>query len=190
MRLFYAAFLSDENMRAYQLLVEELVREVPGALRSIPPETHHLTLAFLGEIADAEGEACVSALVAIERLHAFDFTLDRPRILTGRGRPRLICTGLTEGRERVSEVQAALTSELEGRLSALDLRPKPPHVTLARFHKRARRSQARRVEDALARHYDAASRWQDRFARVHLVKSSLTPSGPVYESLAEAGLSE
>lgn len=190
MRLFYAAFLSDENMRAYQALIDELMREVPGALRSIPPATHHLTLAFLGEIADAEAEVCVSVLEAVDQLPAFDFTLDRPRILEGRGRPRLICTDVTEGRVRVSEAQAALISQLRERLPALELRPKPPHVTLARFHKKARRSQARQVEEALSRHYDDSSHWEDRFARVHLVRSSLTPSSPVYESLAGAGLSE
>lgn len=190
MRLFYAAFLSDENMRAYQVLVEKLTREVPGALRSIPAATHHLTLAFLGEIADAETEVCKSVLAPIEQLEAFDFTLGRPRILKGRGRPRLICADVTKGKERISEAQSALTLELEARLPALGLQPKPPHVTLARFHKKARRSQARQVEEALSRRYDESSRWQDRFASVHLVRSSLTPSGPVYESLAEASLSD
>lgn len=190
MRLFYAAFLSDENMRAYQALVDELISDVPGALRSIPPATHHLTLAFLGEIADADAETCVGVLGAVETLPAFDFTLGRPRILKGRGRPRLICADVTEGQDRVAEAQSALTSQLREHLPALDLRPKPPHVTLARFHKRAHRSQARQVEGDLARHYDDSSLWEDRFASVHLVRSSLTPSGPVYESVAEASLLE
>lgn len=188
-RLFYATFLSDENMRAYQALVDELIEEVPDALRSIPPTTHHLTLAFLGEIADTDVEVCINSLAGVERQPAFAFTLARPRLLMGRGRPRLICADVADGKEQVSEAQAALTSQLSVHLPALELRPKPPHVTLARFHKRARRSQARRVEESLSRHYDDSAPWQDRFTSVALVRSSLTPSGPVYESLATANLS-
>ena len=117
------------------------------------------------------------------------FELEPPHILYGRGQPRLICTALGEGGEQVSRLQGLLTDELRRVLPALDLRPKPPHVTLARFNRKASRQTARKVEEALSRQLDPGQTLSDDLSSVSLVKSSLTPSGPIYESLGEASLS-
>jgi 2'-5' RNA ligase len=189
-RLFYAAYLSPENMRAYRDLVDRLILDVPGALRQVPQGTHHLTLAFLGEIGESHLEACVTALDAAERIDAFSISLGRPSILKGRGRPRLIRSDIGQGREKVSYVQATLIAHLTKVLPQLDLRTKPPHVTLARFSKFARSHQAHQVDDALARHYLAEEIGNESLSEVHLVKSTLSPSGPIYETLQEAHLKE
>jgi 2'-5' RNA ligase len=187
-RLFYASFLSTANMQAYQAMVDGLNSDLPGVLRSIPPKSHHLTLAFLGEIADSDVDKCTSALQAVERVEAFPISLSQPRILKGRGRPRLVCVDITDGSERVSGVQATLIAHLSKSLPALDLRIKPAHVTLARFNKNARAQQARVIDEATAKRYDDSLPWKDRFASVRLMKSSLTSSGPIYKTVAEAHL--
>ncbi len=188
MRLFYAAYLSQENMRAYQALVDRLMAEVPGSLRSVPHQTHHLTLAFLGEIADSQLKACKVILESVASLDSFPLSLARPRVLKGRGRPRLICVDIADGKDRVEELQKSLSSALNERLDSIDLRPKPPHVTLARFNRNASRWQGRQVESALAGDLDLELPCADRFRAVDLVKSSLTPSGPIYETVARAEL--
>lgn len=188
MRLFYSAYLNRENMGAYQALVDRLVHEAPGVLRSIPPLTHHLTLAFLGEIAEGDVEKCSSALDAVERFVAFEYSLGPPNILMGRGRPRLIRVSTTEGVEQVREIQTALISRVAENLSSIETRFKPPHITLARFKKYAHRAQARQVEAALARDLDTPLPERDRFSSVKLVKSTLAPSGPNYETLCEIHL--
>ena len=188
MRLFFATFLSRETMRSYQTLIDQLIEDVPGTLRTIPRHSHHFTLVFLGEIADADVDKCASALQAVERIEPFSISLSQPRILKGRGRPRLICADINDGREKVSVVEATLIAHLSKSLPALDLRPKPPHVTLARFERNARAQQARKVDEATARHYDTDHSWEDRFTSVRLVKSSLTKSGPIYKTVAESYL--
>lgn len=187
MRLFYAAYLSQENMDAYQALVDGLIGEVPGVLRSIPPSTHHLTLAFLGEIAESDVKICSSALDAVKGFEAFDYALGSPSLLVSRGRPRLIRVSVSEGAEKVRKVQTALLSKLAGDLSSIETRSKPPHITLARFKKNAHRPQTRRVQAAVDR-YDTPVPDKDHFSRVELVKSELTPSGPIYETLCEVDL--
>jgi 2'-5' RNA ligase len=188
-RLFYASFLAPENMSVYESLVAGLRDEVPRALRPLPARTHHLTLAFLGDVADGDVDKCLAVLDAATGSPASTFTLGQPRILYGRGRPRLICADLGEGGEHVSRLQQFLCDEILQALPSLDLRPKPPHVTLARFSKKANRQTARKVEEALARQEDAKPTRTDRLVTVQLVKSSLTPTGPIYESLGEATLS-
>lgn len=189
MRLFYAAFLSPENMNSYQALVDRLIRAAPGVLRSIPPESHHLTLAFLGERSEDEVENCRADLAALAELGSFSFSLEPPRILVGRGRPRLICVDVGVGTKQVSEVQGALVDHLSRSIPSLKVRPKPPHVTLARFKKNARRTQTAAVQEAIARHFDTSHPWEDRLAEIHLVKSSLTSGGPIYETIQRAHLS-
>jgi 2'-5' RNA ligase len=189
LRLFFATFLSQENVAAYQALVDRLMSDAPDALRPIPPASHHLTLAFLGELSDDDVENCRAGLAAVTELESFSFSLEPPRILMGRGRPRLICVDVGVGTKQVSEVQAALVAHLSRSLPLLKVRPKPPHVNLARFKKNARRSEAARIEGAMTRHYDNSHAWEDRFAEIHLVKSSLTAAGPIYETVQKAQLS-
>ena len=190
MRLFYASYLSVANMRAYRALVDSVIEDVPGVLRSIPAKSHHLTLAFLGEVAESDLDKCLSALTSVERMAAFPMMLGQPRILKGRGRPRLIHTSVTDGRERVSGVQATLIAHLSKSLPAVDLRLKPPHVTLARFNKSARAQQARQVDISLANHLARSDSFEDRLTSVHLVKSALTPSGPIYKTIKEVRLAD
>ena len=190
MRLFYASYLSAANMRAYQSLVDSLIEDVPGVLRSIPPKTHHLTLAFLGEVAESDLDNCLSALASVGRMKAFSMSFGQPSILKGRGRPRLIRTSVTDSRERVSGVQATLIAHLSKSLPSVDLRLKPPHVTLARFNKSARAQQARQVDISLANHLDRVDPFKDSLTAVHLIESSLTPSGPIYKTIKEVSLAE
>ena len=107
----------------------------------------------------------------------------------GRGRPRLIRVSVTDGMDLVRSVQTTLISRASEQLPSLDTRSKPPHITLARFKKGAKRSQARQVEAAIER-YDTQLPVEDYFSRVKLVKSDLTPSGPIYETLCESHLAE
>lgn len=188
MRLFYAAYLSHDNMSAYQSLVDRLIREMPGTLRSVPHQTHHLTLAFLGEIADDDVDKCSAALVDVAATQAFDYLLGPPGLLKGRGRPRLIRVNVTEGLEAVSQVQAALLEALSAQLPGIDTRSKPPHVTLARFRKSAQKSHGKAVEKALEHADGSGLPRRDRFRAVHLVRSRLTPAGPVYETVREQTL--
>lgn len=190
MRLFYASFLDRENMSAYESLVAELRAEVTRALRPIPTHTHHLTLAFLGETDDDDVDKCLAVLDSLKSIPAASFSLGRPRILFGRGRPRLICADVEEGGEHVVRLQQDLCDEILRALPSLDLRPKPPHVTLARFSRRAQRRDGRRVEEALAERELAQPARTDRVVSVKLVNSELTSEGPIYKALGQAVLAD
>jgi hypothetical protein len=61
-------------------------------------------------------------------------------------------------------------------------------VTIARFPRGARKNLARRVEESMARHLEEIRFEPDLLSRVDLVKSTLAPSGPVYQSIGEVRL--
>jgi len=189
MRLFIASFLRPENIEAYQSMIDQLVAEASGTLRSVPPGTQHLTLGFLGEIPEQDLAECRGAMAVVESLRAIPISLDPPLILSARKSPRLLKADVSQGAKRVSELQRLLCAELLKRLPQLDIRPKPPHVTLARFKKNASRDAGRKVADLLSRREDASRTMTDLLDRVQLVKSTLTPQGPIYETVGESLLS-
>ena len=188
MRLFYAAFLDPDNRRSYESLIARVIADVGNLIRPVPSDSQHQTLAFLGEIDDRDVDRYVEILELTKRFPEIPFTLRHPNVLFGRGTPRLVKADLEEGSERALALQKALRLETGEDPRTLERRLKHPHVTLARFKKSSNKAAAQKVIDALTRlEYPGPVR-TDRLSSVHLVKSTLTPSGPIYESLAESTL--
>jgi 2'-5' RNA ligase len=188
MRLFYAAFLDPENRRSYEALIAKVIADVGNVIRPVPSGSQHQTLAFLGDIDDREVGRYVEILELTKDFPEIPFTLRHPAILYGRGTPRLVKADLDEGSERALALQKALRLETGEDPRTLERRLKHPHVTLARFRKNANKAVAHKVVDALSRLEDPGMIRTDRLSSVHLVKSTLTPSGPIYESVAESML--
>ena len=86
----------------------------------------------------------------------------------------------------MSTLQRRLHSDLEARLRSEVRPPKPPHITFVRFRKRVTGEAARDVEERLGRHTDSFAGRTDRLTHVRLVRSTLTPAGPIYEPVDEA----
>ena len=189
MRLFFATFLGADLARSYESLIVSVAADVPRAIRSVPTGSHHLTIAFLGNLSEPDAEKCKEVLAVAGDLRAFPISMAPPKILGARKTPRLICADLAEGKERAIELQRLVCVALSNRLPELDLRPKPPHVTLARFAKRGTRETGRRVADSLSRRDDPSAVRTGRLDALHLVKSTLTPAGPIYETIGKSALS-
>ena len=188
MRLFYASFLDSQNMRAYEALVAETSQLAPGAIRPIPARSHHLTMAFLGEVPEGDLNKCLEVLAAVEDSRSFDFSLGQPRILYARRTPRLVCADVEKNAQEIVALQALLRKLLLQRFPDLQLRAHSPHVTLARFKRKAHPKAAGPVADTLATLETPKIPRQDRLVSIQLVKSTLTSSGPTYETVGEARL--
>jgi 2'-5' RNA ligase len=125
-RLFFAVWPDAPAAEA----LAEVARVLAGPLdaRPTPREKIHLTLAFLGEIADADLERAVEAGDAV-RGEAFDLVLDH----AGSFRKARVAWA---GSDRPPAGLVALNQSLRGALARLSLpveeREFAPHVTLAR----------------------------------------------------------
>ena len=186
MRLFLASFLSPEIAGTYESLVAEVVSDVPGAIRPVPSGTLHLTIVFIGDLADTDRSTCLRALEHVKEFDSFKYTLGPPRILSSRRSPRLVCIDVEMGGQRIAALQRSLHERLSNDLATPIARPKPPHVTLARFAKRPGHEAARRVDESLSRRFDSTTIRSDCLKGVQLVRSTLTPQGPIYESIGES----
>jgi len=187
LRAFIAIQLSNELRGHIGELQAELKRRASGldGLGWVRPEGIHLTLRFLGDIAEEQ----VGALGALLREVAAGIT---PFALEARGigafptprAPRVIWLGLhgaPEAMESLRRMQAGIEAGVAGLGLPRETRAFTAHLTLARV--RDRHSGA-----ALAKVLDAN---RDRpvgsftAASVGLIKSELRPAGAVYTTLVE-----
>lgn len=163
-------------------LCEELAAAGRGieGLRAQRAATIHLTVRFLGEIADAQADAVAAAAAEVAARHVpFDLVLRGLGAFPDARRPRVVWVGLAEG----AGPAAALARDLEAAVVALGLpgedRAFSPHVTLGRFRSRPRRP----PELDPGREFGSA-----RADRLVLYRSTLTPDGARHEAVAELSL--
>ena len=135
-RLFFALWPGAEEARSLGTLALALAAESGG--RPVPAEKIHLTVAFLGAVAD---EARPAALAAASALRASAFALELDHVGAFR-RAGVAWAGASSPSPRLIRLQALLAERLRAAGFALDDRPFAPHVTLAR---RTMRAVARRA---------------------------------------------
>lgn len=126
MRLFVAIALPEP----VQQQLAQLRRELAGA-RWVRPEQLHLTLAFLGEVAEERLEQLTAALGSI-RYQPFALQFDRLGCFPNQRHPRVVWIGLQPNPELQRLAQAVQAAVTACGIS-LEERPFHPHITLARL---------------------------------------------------------
>jgi 2'-5' RNA ligase len=111
-----------------------LIGGIPGA-RWVPPENHHLTLRFIGEVEPWRAEEVDEALASI-RARPFDLTLHGLGLFEKAGRINALWVGV----ERCDALHR-LQAKIETALQRVGLEPErrrfAPHITLARTERAA-----------------------------------------------------
>jgi 2'-5' RNA ligase len=187
-RLFVAIDLDDGVRRA----VADLQRRIASGLKSDRPPRWvgagqmHLTLAFLGEIAEPTVPAIVKAISANLEVSPFSAVFERLGVFPSHGSPRVLWLGISEGADHLLRVQQEVVRRLQLCSVQLEQRRFQPHLTLARWREspRARASDARRALAADPQRPVARA----TVDHVTLYQSRLSPAGPSYTALARANL--
>ena len=189
MRLFVAIELNDEARRAIgaeqNRLQTTLGDESRASLKWVRPEHMHLTLAFLGDLADDRGAIVADAMRGPLRGQPFVVIFGGLGVFPPRGEPRVLWLGLKTGAREVIAVHQRVADRLVRLGIALEQRAFHPHLTVARW-RAARREERRRVLSG-DDHRDVA---RIEIDAVTLVQSRLSSKGPTYRSLASARLGE
>jgi RNA 2',3'-cyclic 3'-phosphodiesterase len=182
-RLFVALDLPDEVKRGITAWGREALAD--PALRPVPEENLHITLAFLGWQAEKDVEA-IAALVEESAGPAPLIELHDPESRPPR-RPRVF--GLPAVSPGAELLQAGLQERLvESRFYKPEKRPFWPHVTVARVRPEGRdKRRPMRVEEAPKR---LPAKLSEPFhgVRLTLYRSELQPSGARYAPLAQVEL--
>jgi 2'-5' RNA ligase len=184
-RLFVALDLDDAARRAIAALQQRVVMAVGAgpSVKMVDPMHMHLTLAFLGEIADPAVPAIVDTLSTHIDLRSFAAELQGLGVFPPRGTPRILWVGVREGATQIEEVQREVTSRLTRLGVAVERRLFHPHLTLARW--RTSEPTDRRRALSADPHAVVARLGVDHFTIYH---SRLSPAGPTYTALTRVNL--
>jgi 2'-5' RNA ligase len=167
LRLFFALWPTAPERGALEAALGE-TWEALGAARRMPPESWHVTIAFLGSVEEAAlgSLESVARRVAAECAHCNPIEVRLDQLDYWR-KPQLLCAAPAAGSPTGTIVADALRRELVAAGFAPDLKPFRAHVTLAR--KVARAPPVRAL---------SAVRWT--FPALALVSSRTSPHGSLY----------
>ena len=184
LRLFVALDLDDDArvmIAAWQHRVTQALA-ADRSIRMVDPARMHVTMAFLGEIAEGDVPAIVDALSVSIETRPFAVEFQGLGVFPPRGAPRVLWLGVGRGENEIVQLQREVVARLERLSVTLEPRPFHPHLTMARW--RTSRPAAReRVLSAGAR---AVARVN--VGHVTLYQSRLSPAGAAYAALARATL--
>ena len=185
MRLFTAIDLDDAARDAVARLQRRLSERPSGdrSLKWVDPSRMHLTLVFLGEVADARVPAIVESLSPPIDVPRFAIAFQGLGVFPPRGAPRVLWLGVAQGAAALAAVQGHVVKRLESLGVALEDRPFHPHLTLARW--RDSRPSDRTRALAAGINEPIAPLGVDSIA---LYQSRLSSAGSTYTVLARATL--
>ena len=178
MRLFVALEIPSAVRQNLATLLDSL-RAITKELRWVRAENLHVTLKFLGEVAEAKVDAVRSALGEIRSDKAVALEFRGLGFFPNEKHPRVFWVGM-----KASPNLKTLAGDIEGAMEKLGIprekREFSPHLTLARFE-RPRLPEALRklIADSQPREFGSL-----RTNQFHLIQSKLKLSGAEYTTVA------
>jgi len=189
LRLFVAIELPGDVREALTRLQHELQRRGLERLRWVRPEGIHLTLKFLGPTPAEKVPAIKQALVtAVEGTSTHELTVAAPSWFYRGRTPSVLKLDLGGNIDELRSVQRRIEEELEKVGVGPEARAFTPHLTLARVPDRAAlgsgTSFLRGFQDRGVRQSFGLIRGIIPVREVSLMRSTLRPTGAVYERIA------
>ena len=152
-------------------------------VRLVDPDGVHLTLKFLGNVDSSRVPALTGALDAVGGDAApFALHLRDVGVFPDRRSPRVLWTGVSGDTEALAALARRVDDACATAGFPREQRAFSPHLTLARLRDRASADDRQRAGTVLA---DIGLPPAESFAvgAFHLIRSTLTPSGPIYDTV-------
>jgi 2'-5' RNA ligase len=183
-RLFVAVDLDDAARASIAAEQDRLRRTAGGsALRWVRPEHLHMTLVFLGEVAEQRANAVIEAYATPAAIRPFDLAFSGIGAFPPRGAPRALWIGVSRGESELKSLQQRMVDRAREQRITLESRPFSPHLTVGRWKDSRSSDRQRYVTDV-----PSAEIARVRISRATLYRSQLSSTGPTYTALAHATL--
>jgi RNA 2',3'-cyclic 3'-phosphodiesterase len=187
LRTFIAVPVSDET-RAIVARVEDDLKGLGADVKWVDPRSVHLTLKFLGNVDAARVKEIAGALRAalVGTAPSSIMVAGAGTFPPGRRNVRVIWLGITEGKAALVEMARQVDEACASLGFAREERPFSPHLTLGRV----RRESGRLGELAAGVAAVQFNPLKVDIDRVNLMRSELSPKGPIYTVLESFALGE
>jgi RNA 2',3'-cyclic 3'-phosphodiesterase len=177
MRLFVALEIPSAVRENLSTLLKSL-REVSPQTRWVRPENLHVTLKFIGEMAETRLAAIRGALAGVRSDEAVTLDFRGLGFFPNDKHPRVFWAGI-EASPNLKTLAADIEKATEKLGIPREQRPFSPHLTLARFEPSRLPEKLRTaIQEKTARDFGSL-----RTSQFHLIESKLKPSGAEYTTL-------
>ena len=189
MRTFVAIEIPDTLTRELAALINALQSKIDRrAVRWVRPEAVHLTLKFLGEVAQESVPGICSAMTQVAAQSAsFAFDVKGLGCFPGVRRPRVIWLGVHESSGKLLRLQRELERQLGMLGFEAERRRYHPHLTMGRVKRDSGRSAMDQLSEVLTQE-NIGSLGTVEVKGASLMRSELRPAGAVYTRLHFAPL--
>ena len=179
-RVFVGIDLSCQFTKLIPML-KTTIEDKHGDIRWVSGRNLHLTLSFLGNIADNKIQPLIKALKEIENLKKIDISVNSTGVFPNVENPRVFWLGVDEGYDAIADIQS-ITDEISTEFKENQREEKfIPHVTIARITNKKKTIKLD-VSTFLNTVYSPI---EFVINKVYLYESKLTQDGPRYLVLSE-----
>ena len=187
LRAFIAVEIPLEIRQDIQHATSNLRRDTASLIRWVAVENMHLTLKFLGDIPSANVEVLTQMIHAqADSFNCFDIHLTGIGSFPSPKWPRVIYIGI-QAPAALEAFQRQLESATRRLGYNAEKRAFAPHLTIGRVRQNISVDDQQRIRSALEES-TIDSLGTARVNSVHLYKSDLKPTGPLYTRLYSAQL--
>jgi 2'-5' RNA ligase len=146
----------------------------------VEPSNVHITLKFLGNITHEQLDKVIVATREVLRFfEPFGVSISGLGTFPGKTSPRVIWIGIVEGKQELARLSKAIDKSLSKAGFPHERREFSPHLTLGRVKSSERRDG---LTKAIAS-TDASNLGSMRVEKIAIMRSQLTPLGPIYTAL-------
>ncbi|MFC1658834.1 RNA 2',3'-cyclic phosphodiesterase [Candidatus Omnitrophota bacterium] len=186
MRTFIAIVLSQE-IKAFLSNIEEELKQARADVKWVEPDNIHLTLKFLGEIKEDRALEVQSVLAEVAQSNSpFSLYLSAIGAFPKLEYPRTIWIGVTSEQPVLKIAEALEKGMLKIGMPA-ESRSFSAHITLGRVRSALNRKSLIEKIESFNKGLPACGP-ELKVSTLTLFKSTLTPHGPVYETLLSSPL--
>ena len=188
-RSFIALDLSPEILGGLDAIMHQMSQHLPGSIvRWTPARNIHLTLKFLGEVAENNLDGLFEiARRAAEQQPVFQLRVSGLGAFPSLNRPRVLWAGVQAPSE-LSALQRAIEFETARLGYPGEEREFSPHLTIGRISRNASPEEARQAGSLLGS-LQTGDLGICNMEQVHFYRSDLNPGGARYTRLYSAALS-
>lgn len=183
MRTFVAIDFSPQIKGKIGEIIEYFKTQTPDyALKWVEPQNLHMTIKFLGEVSEGHLRTIKDVLSdTLEGISAFEIEVTGMGMYPSTQKPRVIWLGV-EGSEPLKDIHQSLDQALQKASIPPDKRGLSPHLTIARVRRNVETLIVQDIGKTLSQ-FKIDSLGKCTIDRIVLYKSTLTPSGPIYDPL-------
>lgn len=182
-RTFVAVEMPDPVREQFRD-VEDRLRRADAHVKWVEPQNIHVTLKFLGDVAEDRIEKIFQSVEeGTQGLASFDIRLSQLGAFPNLRQPRVVWIGVEEGKEQLAELQKRVEDSIARQGFPREKRKFSPHLTIGRV--KSSRGTNELVEAIQATPFESES---FEINEVVVMESTLTPEGPIYTPQRKVGL--